>query len=138
MMSIPATIPGYRLFLVLFGLYGAIWIVLEGNLLRVIGLGLFAAGLILLTVIQRRWAGRSLSSRRWLVLCAVGGLWLGLGGAMLTLLFMALKSGLHAHGWEYSVAETQWMVQQLPIWGVSGLLLGVGVGLISAGWRRRS
>lgn len=137
-MKIPAKIPGYRYLLILFGLFGAVWIALEGNLWRVVGLGMFVAGLILLAVVQRRWPGRVLSLRGWLLLCAAGGLWLGLGSILMTLLFMALKSGLHNHGWEFTLEETQWVIQQFPLWGISGLLLGLGVGLVLAGVRDQS
>lgn len=132
-MNIPSRIPGYRILLSLFGVYAAIWIALEGHLVQVVALGLFAAFMIMLALIQRFWGGKALTIRRWLFLCMLSGLWLGVGSLLLTLLFMTLKSGLHSHGWEYSLTETEWVFRQFPLWSVGGLFLGFGVGLVIVG-----
>ena len=61
---------------------------------------------------------------------AVFGALLGLGSALFTLLFMAVKTGLHAHGPEFTAEEVNWVVQQIPLWTVVGLLGGLGLGLL--------
>ena len=75
-------------------------------------------------------SGRRMSFVMWLLLSAALGALLGLGSALLTLLFMAVKTGLHAHGPEFSALEINWVVQQSPLWIAAGLLGGLGLGLL--------
>jgi hypothetical protein len=46
---------------------------------------------------------------------------------------MAVKTGLHAHGPEFTPAEINWVLQQTPIWTAAGLLAGLGLGQIVKG-----
>ena len=46
------------------------------------------------------------------------------------LLLMAVKTGLHAHGPEYSAAQLAAVVGQWPLWIGAGALAGAGVGLL--------
>ena len=56
----------------------------------------------------------------------------------LTLIFMALKTGLHAHGPEFTPREINWLIQQLPLWSIIGLLLGIGTSLITGAlWQKQ-
>jgi NhaP-type Na+/H+ or K+/H+ antiporter len=55
---------------------------------------------------------------------------MGLGSALLILFLMALKTGLHAHGPEFSAIEVSWVLQQIPLWAAAGLAGGLGVGLL--------
>jgi hypothetical protein len=64
---------------------------------------------------------------------AVSGLALGAGSGLLSLLFMAVKTGLHAHGPEFSQAEIAWVWNGMLLWTTVGLLVGLGLGLIWAG-----
>ena len=58
----------------------------------------------------------------------------GLGFGLLTLLIMAVKTGLHGHGPEFSPAEISWVIDQIPLWSLVGLLAGLGVGIVAIGW----
>jgi hypothetical protein len=62
---------------------------------------------------------------------AVTGFLFGLGCGLMTLLLMVLKTGLHGHGPEFSPAEINWVWGQIPLWGLVGLLGGLGLGMIT-------
>jgi hypothetical protein len=59
----------------------------------------------------------------------------GAGLALMTLMLMALKTGLHAHGPEYPTDQIFWVWRQLPLWAGVGALAGLGLGLLSVGRR---
>ena len=120
----------------MLAIYAAAWIALEGSLLRVMVL---AIGVTLVTLgygLQRYVGGQELSLRVWLALAAGIGLAAGVGSGALAILFMALKSGLHAHGPEFTPAEVNWVASRLVGWAVGGVLGGAGVGLLLAGFKR--
>lgn len=131
-MRLPASIPGLKVATILWGLYGAVWISLEGDLQRVGLLGVWTTAVSLGHLLQKYGGERPLSLRKWLAVTAVSGLLLGLGSGLLTLAFMALKTGLHAHGPEFTAAEITWVVGQLPLWSVAGVSGGAGLGLLIA------
>src|SRR5690606_31732638 len=117
------------------GAYAVIWIALEGNLTRV---ALLAVGLTLVAlghVLKRFLSGRSMPLLPGLAVTAALGALTGFTSAMLTLLLMAVKTGLHAHGPEFAPEQINWVLAQLPWWTTAGLLAGVGVGLVAAGRR---
>jgi hypothetical protein len=43
---------------------------------------------------------------------------------------MAVKTGLHAHGPEFSPSQIAWVMGQVPWWTSAGLLAGVGLAMI--------
>lgn len=129
-MELPERVPGLKVATAVVAVYAVVWIALEGNLVRVTILG-FAISLLLLGAAFQRWlAGRRLAPLAWLALCAALGAILGFTGGMFTLLFMAVKTGLHAHGPEFSQAQISWLLGQLPWWTSAGLLAGLGLGVI--------
>lgn len=130
-MKIPHKIPGLRWMTVLLGIYSAVWISLEGDVSQTVLLGVWVTAVFLLTLLQNRWGGQEMSVGRWWRKTAVLGLLFGSGSALLTLFLMALKTGLHAHGPEFTLAEITWVAQQLPFWSLAGLLTGLAVGLLS-------
>lgn len=90
-----------------------------------------ATSLLLLGAVFQRWlAGRRFRPIVWLAICAALGAIVGFNSGMFTLIFMALKTGLHAHGPEFSQAQINWLLQQIPWWTSGGLLAGLGVGVI--------
>lgn len=131
-MEIPERVPGLKLATVLAAAYAVVWIALEGNLVRVTILGCATSLLLLGAVVQRWLAGRRLSPIAWLATCAALGAIVGFNSGIFTLLFMAVKTGLHAHGPEFSPVQINWLLQQLPWWTSGGLLAGLGVGVIFA------
>lgn len=114
-------------------IYGLVWITLEGAIWSVVLMAVLTTAVSILTLLQKRLGGKVLSRGKFVGITAVAGLTFGLGSALLTLLFMALKTGLHTHGPEFSQAEIEWIIHQIPLWTMAGLLLGLGTGLVIAG-----
>lgn len=131
-MSLPSRLPGLRLVTVLWAVYAGAWISLEGALVQVVAMGVATTAVSLGHLVQRRWGGRQLTRPKWLLLATAVGTALGSGGVLLTLLFMVMKTGLHAHGPEFTPAEIAWVWQQLPLWTISGGLAGLGLGMAAA------
>lgn len=131
-MQVPPKIPALKWLTVLLGIYFVLWIGLEGSLAReaVMGVGLTAVSL--LHLLQNRLGNQTVSLKTWLGVTAVLGLLLGLGSGPLTIIAMILKTGLHAHGPEFTIAQIQWVWQQAPLWALVGLLSGLGLGLLTA------
>lgn len=130
-MKIPAEIPGLRWVTALMGVGLLVWIAPEGDLQRVTAVALALTAVSLAHLVQRWLGGRLLSVRAWLGSTAVLGFLFGLGAGLFTLLLMALKTGLHAHGPEFSPAEIQWVWRQIPWWSATGLLGGLGLGMVT-------
>lgn len=113
-----------------WGIYALVWIGLEGELWQTVALGSSTA-VLLVAYGWRRWGRkRPLATRPFLLLSTLSGFLTGLFAALFTLFFMALKTGLHAHGPEYTPQEIAWVVQQIPFWASAGLLVGLGIGLL--------
>ncbi len=130
-MQIPRKIPGLKLALVLLAIYTAVWITLEGALWRVIVMGVGSTAVSLLYGWQKWLGGRLVNDWVWWGGTAVTGLLFGLGSGLLSLVFMAVKTGLHAHGPEFTPGEINWILQQTPIWTMAGLFAGLGWGLLA-------
>jgi hypothetical protein len=132
-MQIPHKLPGLKWLTAVVGIYGVIWIGLEGELWRSVLLAVGVTAVSLLYLLQKYLGGRILPAGQWLGMTAVSGLLFGLGSGLLTLLFMVVKTGLHGHGPEFSLAEIEWVINQIPLWTAVGLLIGLGIGMIGAG-----
>jgi hypothetical protein len=131
-VSIPSRLPGLKLATILLAAYFILWIPLEGNLSQTVLIAVWVA-LVTAGHLAQRWlGGRTLGRGRWLLVAAAFGLYLGLASAILTLLAMALKTGLHAHGPEFTRAEINWVLAQLPLWAAAGLLAGLGLGMLAS------
>lgn len=135
-MNIPAHVPGLRWAAAIVLVYAVIWIALEGNLWRVTLLGCATALLLLGFAFQRWIAWRRIPAFSWIALCAALGTLGGFSSAVLTLIFMAVKTGLHAHGPEFDTAQITWIVRQIPWWTTGGLFAGLGLGLLYVALRR--
>lgn len=132
-MNVPKKIPGLRWLTAVTGLYAVIWIGLEGSLWRATLLAVGLTAVSLLYLLQKYLGGKTLSPGGWLSVTAVMGLLFGSGSSLLTLILTAVKTGLHAHGPEFSPAEISWVLQQMPLWTAVGLLVGLGLGMIGLG-----
>ena len=133
-MRFPDRVPGLKWLTIVVSIYAIFWVSLEGDLRQVL---LLSAGLVILFagyLIQRFLAGRILSLFTWLGLCAGGGVILGLIFGILTLTLMAIKTGLHGHGPEFTSDEIAWVISQVPLWSALGLLVGTGLGALAAGF----
>jgi hypothetical protein len=123
-------VPYLRAATSLWGLYALVWLSLEGDVARD---GVLAGwGLALLALwAARRWGGCCVSAGRAATLGAAAGLAWGAALGPAVLLMMAIKTGLHAHGPEYSAAQIAAVVGQWPLWIGAGVLAGAGVGLLA-------
>lgn len=130
-MKFPASIPWFKLAIAAVGLYAIVWPALEGSVTRDLLLAAFLLALGMTYLAVRFLGGRVLSSSRLVALSTFAGLFYGFGLALLLLFLMALKTGLHAHGPEYSPAEVAWVWRQLPLWGGAGALAGLGLGFLA-------
>ena len=138
MIRIPSLIPGLRLATLSTLLLSLFWISLEGALWR----EALLAALISLVLIGRFWQrpGEDRVFQRagvWLAAAALSGLALGAISASLMLLLMSIKTGLHAHGPEFTQAELDWALRQPPYWTAAGLCFGLGVGMLILAFVRR-
>lgn len=132
-MVFPKKVPGLRLLLAVWGVYTAVWISLEGALVQVVVMGTATAVLLLGHGWQHWLGGKVVGYGVGVLVTAVSGGLLGAGSGLLTFLFMAVKTGLHAHGPEFTQAEIAWVWHLLPLWTAVWLLVGLGLGLIWAG-----
>ena len=130
MIQVGKQLWGLRGLTAVYLLYALIWIPLEGNLRRAVAMGVVTTAVLLMHGWQRYGAERVLSWGWWLGKTAVLGLLFGAGSSLLTLAAMAVKTGLHAHGPEFTPVEIIWVWQQLPLWATAGLLAGLGAGLV--------
>ena len=65
----------------------------------------------------------------------VTGILVGLAIAPLTILLMAIKTGIHAHPIpDYSYEQIFTVISRIPVWVISGLLIVFGIGI----WMNRS
>jgi len=131
-MEIPERIPGLKVATLLLVLYAAAWIALEGSLERVLLLAVGIAGVTLGHGLQQM-GGRTFSPAGWVAFAGFLGVALAVGSTVLVLLLMALKTGLHAHGPEFSTGEIGWVLAQFPWWTAGGVVGGLGMGLITLG-----
>ncbi len=129
-MKFPKRIPAMKWILILWGIYIVVWTMLESGLKATV----FAALLIVLVIsgqlFNRILGDRTIATISGLLLTSLSGVCIGLGVGLVTLALMALKTGLHAHGPEFSAAEVNWVIEQIPLWTAAGLLGGIGCGLI--------
>lgn len=138
LVQMPNRFPGLKGATIIVAIYGAAWIALEGHLVRVVALAVGVTLVVLGHMVQRYAGGRDLSLRQWLALAAGMGTAAGVGSSVLALLFMALKTGLHAHGPEFTLVEINWVRARIAGWAIGGLFAGLGLGLVFAGlgWGR--
>ncbi|UCG22772.1 MAG: hypothetical protein JSW55_11365 [Chloroflexota bacterium] len=135
-MEVPPKIRGLKWLTIIVGLYGVVWLSLEGAIGQVIvlalGLALLGAGY----VTQRLIGGRELPLGHWLLFAGALGAITGLACGLLVLALMAIKTGLHGHGPEFTASQIEWAVGQIPLWMLSGTIAGLGLGLLALAFRR--
>ena len=136
-MLIPRRVPFWRPLVALVGVLAVLWMALEGSVGHDMALAAAALALVVPGGIARWFGGRSLSIQQTVALGAGAGLVFGAGVSLGTLFLMALKTGIHAHGPEYTAAEVAWVWQQAPLWAGAGALAGAGLALVVAGRARR-
>lgn len=135
-MMFPKKVPGLKWLTVLTAVYGVIWMSLEGDVRRVILMGTAVSITLAGHGLQRLWGGRPFRLVAWLLVTAVGGLAAGASSGLLTIFFMVLKTGLHGHGPEFRPSEIEGIFGMIPLWGLVGLVAGLGIGLLVWGYKR--
>ncbi len=133
-MQLPESVPSLKWLAIAIAIYWVIWISLEGKMWQVLALSLGLTILLADAIYQKKIAGRTLSVGRWLSLCAIAGLVLGLMFGPLTIIFMVLKTGLHGHGPEFTPEEIAWVINRIPLFTILGALIIGGLGALLAGF----
>ncbi|MFL7838090.1 MAG: hypothetical protein ACK2T4_13175 [Candidatus Promineifilaceae bacterium] len=126
----PVRIPGFKWLVLFWAITAVLWSLLEGDPQRVLFFGFLTTLLGLAYLFQRFMIGRTFSVTGGLFIMALWGLALGAGTVLMTLFLMAVKTGLHAHGPEFSLAQIGGVWQHLPLWSLAGALAGLGIGLL--------
>ncbi len=129
-MRIPSSLPYLRAATLAFAAAALAWMSLEGTLWLDVALALAGLALALAHLLTRCLGGRMVAVGRFVAAAAAVGLVCGAALALLTLFLMTLKTGLHAHGPEYTPREIAWVWAQLPLWSGTGGLVGLGLSLL--------
>jgi hypothetical protein len=132
-MQLPDKIPGLRLLTVILAGYFVLWISLEGDLAQTVILAVGSCVLAAAHLIQRYGRGRVLSRWSWLTGMTLTGLLVGFSTVFATLAYMVVKTGLHAHGPEFTPTEIVWVWSQLPLWTIIGTLTSLGLASLLLG-----
>ena len=123
---------------VLWAAFAFFWMMQEGDLRRVVFLGVWTALLGVGYGYGRVITHFQLEGWVTVFTATIGGALFGLGSVLLTLLLMAVKTGLHAHGPEFSPDEIAWLMQQAPLWTLAGAIGGAGLGLLRLAVSKRA
>ncbi len=134
-MQLPDKLPGLRFLTVILAGYFALWISLEGDLAQTVILAVGSCVLATAHLIQRWGRGRVLSGWFWLIGMTLTGLLVGVSTIFATLALMAVKTGLHAHGPEFTPSEIAWVWNQLPLWTIIGTLTSLGLASLILGMK---
>lgn len=135
MIQIPEQIPGLRWLKVGLAGYFVLWVVLEGDLNQTVLLGISSCMVAVVHLIERWGRGRVVSRKAWLMGLAGIGSFVGVCSGLATLAFMAVKTGLHAHGPEFTPAEIAWVWQMIPLWAIVGATVGMALASILIGFQ---
>jgi hypothetical protein len=121
----------------LLGIIALIWLSIED--VNVSGVAILSGAICLWTalwiMIRPVGGGKMIILRHSLV-----GMGAGFAIAPLAILLMALKSGLHGHGFpDFTVAQMQEVLSRTPYFAFSGLLIGLGSGVLRfARWQEQT
>lgn len=129
-MQLPDRIPAIKWISILWVIFMLFWSMLEGGLGATVFAALFTTLVLAGHLYNRFLPGRLLSTNLWLVLATAMGAAAGISCGLLTLFLMVIKTGLHGHGPEFGTADVNWVLQQMPLWILVGLLGGLGLGLL--------
>lgn len=131
-MRFPERVPGFKGLIVFWGVSAVVWSVLEGDPGRVLLFGMLTTIAGLAYLFQRVMSGRRLPIWSGVLVMGLWGAALGASTVLVTLFLMVVKTGLHAHGPEFSTTEIGALWGQAALWTAVGLLIGLGLGLLIA------
>lgn len=116
-----------------------VWMPFEGIFWFVTGVGILLTG-VWVWVLHQRYKQIVLN---WFPSPAAGVVYWALTGGMAGLIapafilgLMVLKTGVHAHGAEYTPLEILWVAHQFGTWLMWGAAVGFGVGLIESTFKQ--
>ncbi len=132
-MLFPKQILHFRLLVLLWGAYAAVWLALEGAPGRELLLAAGGLALVAVAGAARVCGGRRLPAGQVVGLAGAVGLVAGAAVVPAALAAMAFKTGLHAHGAQYTTAQIAGLWAQWPLWLVAGGMAGLGLGLVGLG-----
>ena len=130
LVRIPATLPGLKPVSGVVGACAIVWLSLEGALIRDILLAAVLLATAMAFIVVRKAGGKTIRQIQTVIVATASGAIFGAGVALLTLVLLAVKTSLHAHGPEYAGWELLWVWRQIPLWSGAGALLMAGFGLI--------
>jgi tetrahydromethanopterin S-methyltransferase subunit F len=133
-MVFPRIVPGLKIATIVVALLGAIWLTLEGDILWSLLMALMVLAVSVGYLVQRFLGGRKFSLPQGLAIAAAIGLAAGLIFAPLVMVFMAIKTGLHGHGPEFTQEEIMWAFDRILLWAVIGLMTALGLALLYIGF----
>lgn len=121
-----------RLVLWAYGGLILFWLTLEENSVSSVTLLALGASILLVLVnVARRWGGQKMSAQIFFVLCCLAGALVGGGTALGAALLMFFKTAWHSHLFpDYPAPLMLAMLERLPAWLISGLLLGAAYALL--------
>lgn len=134
LMTFPRIVPGLKIATLIVALFGAIWITLEGDFRWSLLMALMVLAVSVGYLVQRFLGGRNFPLPQGLAIVAAIGLGAGLIFAPLVLAFMAIKTGLHGHGPEFSQKEIEWVFNRILLWAFAGLTTALGLALLYIGF----
>ena len=131
-MRFPVLSKAVRLAWFATGLMWFVWLGVEDRgIVVILVLGTAISFSAALTGLDRWGSGRNLSQAQWWIRRIVFGLCTAMGIGPLALLLMTIKVSLHSHGMpDFDLADVEQLLQVWPVWGVSALCLGLGLGAI--------
>jgi hypothetical protein len=95
----------------------------------ILGSGL--AVFLMLWWLGQQYGGQRFSLRLGLLVLMLSGAIVGGGAVVLITFLMFFKTAWHAHLFpDYPIEMMLAMLMRLPVWGIAGALLGLGVGLL--------
>jgi hypothetical protein len=130
------TIPplDYRLRLVVigYGLLLLLWVSIEDiHSEPVVALGAGFSALVSMHALLRRLGGQAVSERQLLFISSLGGGVVGAGASISTALLMFFKNAWHAHLFlDFPPGLMLAILERAPAWGLAGVLMGIGSGLL--------
>ena len=121
-------------FLIIMG-----WMPFEGLLTLVVSVGVMLTAIWTVVVVNRyeesidRYFQGMIGT---LIVWTFAGGVAGLLTPLTVIALMIFKTGIHAHGPEFTRLETWWVMNQFFDWGWQGLLIGLGFGLLKSAFER--
>jgi hypothetical protein len=138
MVSIPRPGRRVRLLTLIYGLMVLFWLSPEESQVwpvALLGLGVSLVGVVV--TLMNKLGGKTIPASYVLPGAALVGVMVGLGASIAAAFLMFFKNALHAHlNPDFPLPLMLAVLERAPVWGLAGLLAGLGLGLAWLGWGR--